>query len=274
MEGLGQPLPPGSQVHPSSGLQASGAQTQPSVPQAPGYPLPGLGQAIQPPQGRSTLDRDREILREAQIRERQRHQDEMAQREREHQDRERERQHREPLPQQNHAGAITIHQPVASKVATAIHGPGGLLSGVGTGAGPNPPSGLPHSTGSANLFGAPLQGDGSTRSLQPLPAQTPQSQALSFGGSHAVHPLSSGVQSQTLSFGGNHAVHSLSSGIQSQPLSFGGNHAVPPLSSGVQSQALSFSGNHAVHPLSSGVQSLSQGLPQGQQPILNVRGSD
>lgn len=138
-------------------------------------------------------------IREREMRERQRHQEEMAQREREQQDREsRERQHRESLPQQNHAGAIPIHQPVASKVSTAIHAPGGLLSSIGTGPGPNPSGGLAHSTGSVAIFGTPLQaGDGSGRSLQALPSQTSQNQPFPFGGNHGVHPLSGGGQGLT-----------------------------------------------------------------------------
>ncbi|KAI9780031.1 MAG: Transcriptional regulatory protein sin3 [Peltula sp. TS41687] len=198
LTGMAQPLPQASQVHPASGMQPSASQSQSSAPSAPGYPLPGLGQAIQQPQGRPSIDRERDIrqmdLRERDMRERQRQQEEMAQREREQHEREsRDRQHREPLPQQNHAGAITIHQPVASKVSTAIHAPGGLLSGIGSGPGPNPTGGLAHSTGSAGIFGPPLQaGDGPGRSLQALPPQNSQNPTFPFGVNHGIHPLSGG----------------------------------------------------------------------------------
>jgi hypothetical protein len=77
-------------------------------------------------------------------------------------------------------------------VSTAIHGPGGLLSGIG--AGTNPPVGLGPSNGPSNLFGGPLPGnEGPVRPLQPFTASQSQHQGLSFSNNHSVHPLSSGV---------------------------------------------------------------------------------
>ncbi|KAI9845959.1 MAG: Transcriptional regulatory protein sin3 [Thelocarpon superellum] len=168
----------GSPSHPPP--PGPGAAMHQAAPPGPGYALPGLSQAMpHPPLHASVaLDREREMrerdARDREARDRQRHQEEAAQRDaeqrereremqerdREQRERERERQHREPA--QNHAGSLPIHQPVASKVPTAIHGPGGLLSGIGAGAGvaPGPSTGAlggPPGNAPSNLFGGPLQ---------------------------------------------------------------------------------------------------------------------
>ncbi|KZF26100.1 hypothetical protein L228DRAFT_225794 [Xylona heveae TC161] len=155
--------------------------------QGPGYSLPAIGQAVQaPPSTQTSIDREREMrdreLRERDARERQRQQEEAAMRERDMREREhRERQQREqhvPQPHQNHAGSIPIHQPVASKVPTVIHGPNGILSNLGSSAGPTHPSshlGGPSSHGS--VFGGPppsQMGEGASRSIMQHPGQGPQ----------------------------------------------------------------------------------------------------
>lgn len=201
LAGLGQSLPPGSQGHPASTLQSAGVLPQAPVPQPPGYSLPALGQTMQQPSMQQGLDRDREIrqmeLREREVRERQRHQDELTQREREREQQEREtreRQQRESQPHQNHTGSIPIHQPVASKVSTAIHGPGGLLSTIGPGATSNSSGSLVHPGVPPNVFGPSLQiGEAPSRSVHQITAPSVSHQVLSFGATHAVHPVTGGI---------------------------------------------------------------------------------
>ena len=120
-------------------------------------------------------------------------------------------------PHRNHAGSLPIHQPVASKVSTTIHGPGGLLAGIGPGPNPvvNHSTVLPTSNAAPTMFGGPL----------------PAAEAAM---ARTIQPSFPTQPAPTLSFGG------------------GGNGGP--------------GGNQGVHPLSSGV----AGLPQGQQPILNV----
>ncbi|KAI9764977.1 MAG: Transcriptional regulatory protein sin3 [Geoglossum simile] len=195
------PTAPQQQPPTSSPAQQLG-QTQ-----SANYTLPSLGQSVQQQasQGPSSLDRERE-LREREIREREardrRQHEEAAQRERELREREhRERQQREhqqpSQPHQNHAGSIPIHQPVASKVTTAIHGPGGLLSNIGSATGVNAPSGplggVPN--GPANMFGGPLplgQLVAQTIAGAPIPQQH---QVMAFGGAQApnTHQMPGGV---------------------------------------------------------------------------------
>ncbi|KAI9883013.1 MAG: hypothetical protein M1823_005218 [Watsoniomyces obsoletus] len=223
LAGLSQPPPPPPPPppsHHSNNPQAPQPPPQQPMSQAPGYPLSNLGPNMPPSaQGRSGLDRDRDRERERdRDREREMRQREMRDRERERdrerdvrerprlqdeRDRERdremhERENREralrephPAPHQNHAGSLPIHQPVASKVSTAIHGPGGLLSGIGAGPGaaPNPPPPPPAPPGMATSDA------GSGVYTGPLPPASHQ--VLPFGGpnpghpGHAVHPFSS-----------------------------------------------------------------------------------
>lgn len=111
-------------------------------------------------------------------------QDELMQREREYNDRqERERQQREQYgsvaAHQNNAGSIPIHQPVASRLPSTIHSPGGLLAKHG-GAPPPGPLGAP--SGPSNTFGGPLHND-ANRPVQhnPQPAASHPQQHQGFG---------------------------------------------------------------------------------------------
>jgi paired amphipathic helix protein Sin3a len=211
-----------------------------------------------PPHGPpSALDRERDRERERDIEEQQlrerhiiRQQEEMAQREREHN--ERERQHREQqyqsIPQhQNNAGAIPIHQPVASRLPGAIHSPGGLLANHGA-SGQSGSLGAP--AGPGNAFGGPLHTEGN-RSIQQHNQQNnlAQQQHQMFGPGLLNHPTAPA---------GPH-------GAQGGPSTvFGG-----PLQSDAAArvmQQVPFGG-----PMAGGHQIPgAPALGQGQQPILNV----
>ena len=110
--------------------------------QGSGYPLPGIGQAVQqsPIRTASSIDSERQY-RDAEARdieERQRHLDAMVQREHER-DRELRQAHiheQQQPPHENHTGSIPLQQPVASRIPSTLHGPNGILSGssnAGTG---------------------------------------------------------------------------------------------------------------------------------------------
>jgi paired amphipathic helix protein Sin3a len=109
---------------------------------------------------------------------------------REHRERERERereierqrdQHHQTV--QSHTGSITLHQPVASKVPSTIHGPGGILSSLGA----NPPSGpqgaMQASNGPGGIYGPQMQhGDGTPRSYMQHPTGPPGQPLMAFNG--------------------------------------------------------------------------------------------
>jgi paired amphipathic helix protein Sin3a len=107
-------------------------------------------------------DRDREM----DDRHRAMQQDEIA---RHDQDRERERERDrdrdagdryQPAPHHSSTGTIPIHQPVASRIAGAIHSPGGLLANDNASAPPQSHlGGGGHSTAPMANFGGPLQGE-------------------------------------------------------------------------------------------------------------------
>ncbi|MCJ1477564.1 Transcriptional regulatory protein sin3 [Lambiella insularis] len=116
--------------------QTQGTPFQP--PQASGYPLPGIAQAIQQsPMNASSGGSDRQYheaeLRETELREaseRQRQQDALLQREH---DRDWELRHAQSIetqhsPHENHTGSIPLQQPVASRIPSTLHGPNGILS--------------------------------------------------------------------------------------------------------------------------------------------------
>ncbi|KAI9808396.1 MAG: Transcriptional regulatory protein sin3 [Phylliscum demangeonii] len=181
--------------HPTSVHPSPAVPPQLSLQQPPAYSLPTLG----PNSGAMDRDRDmrhlemREREREREHHDRQRQQDAVMLREREQQEREmRDRQHRESFPAQHHTGSIPIHQPVASKVSTAIHGPGGLLSSIGPASGSTASGSLGHAT-AAGLFGNALQApEGPARTLQPMTTPSAPQHPLPFGNAHAVHPMASG----------------------------------------------------------------------------------
>ncbi|KAI9680160.1 MAG: Transcriptional regulatory protein sin3 [Trizodia sp. TS-e1964] len=77
----------------------------------------------------------------------------------------------EPQLLQNHTGGIPIHQPQASKLPTAIHGPNGILATMGAGAGSTP--------GTSNMFGGMILPPISYPAPHPrahLPQDAPQGQ--------------------------------------------------------------------------------------------------
>lgn len=208
LTGLGQP----TSLHPTQGHTPSLQQAPlppPGVPppsQGPGYSLPTLGQAMQH-QSPTALhaDREREMrdreARDREARDRQRQQDEIVQRERdlqrEHEQRERQqREQQQAVSLHSQAGSIPIHQPVASRIQTTIHGPNGLLSHLGTSASAGPPmTPMSISNGPSNVFGAPVSAiEGTPRTFihQPGPGSTPQ-QIMGFGATPGPHPLPGGV---------------------------------------------------------------------------------
>lgn len=208
LAGLGQPptlhATPG---HPQSHQQQQQPPGPPPPSQVPGYALPTLGQAMQHQSPTSlNVDREREMrereARDREARDRQRQQEEVAQRDRElqreHEQRERQqREQQQTLPLQSQTGSIPIHQPVASRIPTSIHGPNGLLSHLGTSAGNGPPvSAMSVSSGSTSVFGGHIPAaDNTPRSL--IPQSTPGSiasqQMIGFGATPGPHSLSGGV---------------------------------------------------------------------------------
>lgn len=135
----------------------------------------------QSPQNTMSRDREREI-REQEIREREiidrqerQRQEEMLLREREREREIIERQQREQQhhPVQSHTGSIPLHQPVASKVTNNIHGPNGLLSGLGP-SHQNAPGSLPPTGGPNGLLHTSIQRPEETpRSFMNQPVQAP-----------------------------------------------------------------------------------------------------
>lgn len=210
---LGQP----TSLHPTQGHPPSLQQQQQAPPapptgvppalQGPGYSLPTLGQAMQH-QSPTALnaDREREMrdreIRDRDARDRLRQQDEIAQRERdlqrEHEQRERlQREQPQTIPLQSQTGSIPIHQPVASRIQTTIHGPNGLLSHLGTSANAGPSiASMSMANGPSNVFGNPVPpNEGTPRTFiqQPGPGSTPQQQMIAFGATPGPHPLPGGV---------------------------------------------------------------------------------
>lgn len=184
------------------------------------------------------FDRDREReLEEQQHRQRAlQAQDDLAHREREHKERqERDRQHREqyqPPPHQASTGGIQIHQPVASRLPSAIHSPSGLLANHGGAA----PLGAPNGPG--NAFGGPLHCEANRQS-------------------HHTQNVAGQLQQQQQGFGP--AIVPCAN-----PVMFNPAHQAAQLEAA--SRFMAGPANHQGH--QPGVPALGQG---GQQPILNVR---
>lgn len=182
----------------------------------PGYSLPTLGPTVQQQLSPQEAERafERERLREQQMQldmlAQQRFNQEteilQLQRERQREEQQFELQQREqqqrdqfPSPLENHTGAITIQQPIASRVPATLHGPNGILNdqhpGVGT-AQPQPTAPLGAPGGSGNVFGNGLQA-GNDHPLRVFPQQPMQSlppqQLLGFSNTVAPHQLPNGV---------------------------------------------------------------------------------
>jgi paired amphipathic helix protein Sin3a len=181
--------------------------------QSSGYALPAIG-SVQHQQGPAEADRDR-MMRQREMDERLSVQRDAAERERErereqHRNREahraaevrdyelNERQRRiesRNQPHQNHAGSIPIHQPVASKVPSTIHGPGGLLSGMGGGAGPVPSTApMTGSNGPGGGFGPPTTNNGNPRPMQHHPPPTQHTHYRPMPAPGAMTGLTQGQQ--------------------------------------------------------------------------------
>jgi len=224
---------------------------------------------IQPPHAASGFDRDRELDEQ---RHRALHPEEIARREREmerdrgerERDRDRDeadRQHRESYPptapHHSSTGSIPIHQPVASRISTSITGPGGLLSNHGSSA-PSMP-----------MSGPSAPGPSYSSSLHSEPSRPSQHGGPGTGSAPQQHqmfaPMSHGPNGPNSSLGGSGASGSMFGG----PLPQENNRGLPQEPSGVRSmQQMPYNstmgGGHSMPPGPGG-------MPQGQQPILNVR---
>lgn len=154
-------------------------------------------------------------------------------------------------PHHSSAGSIPIHQPVASRIAGAIHSPGGLLANHGSAAPPIPlgaPAGPP-----AN-FGGPLQPDSGRPPHAGAP--NPPAQHQMFAPiSHSQPPSNNAgpPSGHPPPFGGPMSQRETSQALQQ--VSFGPGGAGP---TAAQPQGQMQAGQNA------------GGLAQGQQPILNV----
>jgi paired amphipathic helix protein Sin3a len=177
----------------------------------------------------------------------------LMQREREYNERqERERQQREQYgpvaAHQNNTGSIPIHQPVASRLPSTIHSPGGLLAKHG-GAPPSGPLGAP--SGPSNAFGGPLHSDANRavqHNPQPAAAQLPQHQGFGPGLlGHNPAPSNAALGGPGAAFGSALQQQQQEAASRLQQIPFG--QPVTP-----------------AHQMP-GAPTLGQG---GQQPILNV----
>lgn len=171
------------------------------------------------------------------------HNEDMSHRDRESVERHQREQFPAGTPRQSNTASLQIHQPVASRLPGAIHSPGGLLATHG-GSGPPIPLGAP--SGPVNTFGGPLQAD-SNRPMQHN-AQNASNQMFGAIGGHNQGPSNSSAPSNHL-FGG--------------PLQQDGNRAAQNIPFGGSGGAIP-GGSHPIPSGSAG------GMPQGQQPILNV----
>lgn len=212
----------------------------------------------QPPHAGGGFDHNRDRERDI---EEQRHraiqQEEMARRERERERDEAERQqHREPYqpsaPHHSSAGSLPIHQPVASRISTTIHSPGGLLANHGVSA-PPIPIGAP-----AHGYPAPQHHEPGrpTQHTGPGPAANPQQHPI-------FAPLPHGQSGPNNSIGGmGPGPGSMISGSLQQ----GNGRAVPDGPQQVPPMPPFAAAIVTGQAMATG----PGGMPQGQQPILNV----
>ncbi|KAL3494016.1 hypothetical protein BJX62DRAFT_55289 [Aspergillus germanicus] len=180
-----------SQTHGGGSHQPpSFAQHAPTPSHGGGHSLPGIGQTMQHPSPQSINQEREQSSREREIMERQREEMVHRERDREREQRELDRQRDQPHhPVQSHTGGITLHQPVASKVPSTIHGPGGILSSLGA----NPPSGpqgpMQASNGPGGIYGPQMQhGEGTPRSYIQHPAGPPGQPLMAFNGAGPAIP--------------------------------------------------------------------------------------
>ncbi|KAH6619265.1 hypothetical protein B0J18DRAFT_411575 [Chaetomium sp. MPI-SDFR-AT-0129] len=216
----------------------------------------------------SGFDRDRDLDE----RHRAHHQDDIARREKERErDRDRDRddvdrQHRDPYPpaassaapapHHSTAGSLPIHQPVASRIANSITGPGGLLANHGSSAPSLPISGP---SAPAPGFGGSLHGDTNRPPQQggPPPNGSAQHQVFVAPGSHG--PSGSNGPNSSLGPAGAGAIFG-------GPLQPENGRGAPQDGARAMQQLPFGSGMGPGHAIPQG----STGMPQGQQPILNV----
>ncbi|KAK3393589.1 hypothetical protein B0H63DRAFT_406819 [Podospora didyma] len=204
-------------------------------------------------------DRDRDM---EELRHRNLQQEDIARRERE---RERERddpdpQQREPYqpsaPHHSTAGSIPIHQPVASRISTTIHSPGGLLANHG-GPAPSIPIGGP--PGPAPNFGGPLHGENGRPPVHGGP-----SGAASTSQHPMFAPMPHGPGGPPIPLGGSGGP---AAAIFGGPLQQENGRGIPPQEAarGMQQMPFGGAGMGAGHAMAPG----PSGMAQGQQPILN-----
>ena len=153
-------------------------------------------QQIQHEIAQQRFDEESEILQHQQQREQQ--QRERLQRE-QLQQLEQQQREQHQSPHENHTGAITIQQPVASRVPSTLHGPNGILNDQhpGVGAAPSQPlAALGAPTGPANAFGNGVQAQ-NDNSLRPFAQQVtqglPPQQLLGFSNSATPQQLPTGI---------------------------------------------------------------------------------
>lgn len=223
---LPNPQPAQRQVSPMQSARAPPSvqqqQQSPTSTQHPpghsGYGLPApftsrTQQAAQPSQEtlnveRDIIERERERVREQQIQQQQmaqqRHDQEieMLNQQREQQQRDqqareflaREQQAREQHqpPHENHTGAITIQQPVASRMASTLHGPNGILNDQHVSANapppqPSAPLGAPSGPGNVFANGVHASDNALRPFVQPVTQNLPPQHLL--GLANPVTPL-------------------------------------------------------------------------------------
>lgn len=207
--------------------------------------------------GGGAFDRDREM-------DEQRHralqqQEEMAHREREQAERQhREQQFQTPAPHHSNAASLPLHQPVAARMPT-IHSPGGLLANHG-GSAPSIPLG--GASASAAPFGGPLHNDAGRAPPHGGPPVGPGPQHQVFA------PIQHGPGGPSGAVNGSNGPSSLFGGPLQQEAARGG-----PPEAGRALQHMPFpAGVSGAPPMPApGMPAAGAGgLPQGQQPILNV----
>ena len=208
--------------------------------------------------GGGPFDREREREIDEQRHRALQQQEEMAHRERE----QAERQHREhfqtPAPHHSNAASLPLHQPVAARMPT-IHSPGGLLANHGSSA-PSIPLGGP--AASTAPFGGPLHNDANRAPPHGGPPVGSAAQHQIFA------PIQHGPGAPNGAINGANGASSLFGGPLQQETPRGG-----PPEAGRALQHMPFAGGVSGAPPmpAPGMPTAGAGgLPQGQQPILNV----
>ena len=151
-------------------------------------------------------EQENEIMHQQQEQQ-QREQQQREQQHREQQQREQQQQQQQreqhQSPRENHAAAVPIQQPVASRVPATLHGPNGILNdqhpGIGTAPAPAPappqaPLGAP--AGPGNVFGnigQPTNDSSQRPFVQQVPQSIPPQNLLGFSNAVTPQQLPNGV---------------------------------------------------------------------------------